>query len=92
MGAVHEEYFRYMQWLRATEEPADVRRIARVVQDNLDALIPTVNNGGQRANVLTPMLRRDMADATEIIEQAQANAATAELPWTRLKALRIGRC
>ena len=90
MGAVHDEYLRYMQWLGATEQPADVKRIARIVQDNLDALIPTVNNGGQRATVLTPMLRRDLANTSDVIEPAHANAAATHLPWTRLKKLIIG--
>ncbi|MFL0336468.1 AAA family ATPase [Stenotrophomonas maltophilia] len=90
MGAVHDEYLRYMQWLGATEEPADAKRIAQIVQDNLDALIPTVNNGGQRATVLTPMLRRDLDNTPDVIEPAQADAAAAQLPWTRLKKLMIG--
>lgn len=90
MGAVHDEYLRYMQWLAATEEPADAKRIARIVQDNLDTLIPTVNNGGQRATVLTPMLRRDLSKTPDGIEPAPPNAAAAQLPWTRLKKLTIG--
>lgn len=90
MGAVHDEYLRYMQWLRATEEPADAKRIARIVQNNLDTLIPTVNNGGQRATVLTPLLRRDLDSASDVIEPAHADAAAAQLPWTRLKKLTIG--
>src|SRR5690606_11114823 len=90
MGAVHDEYLRYMQWLAAKEEPADAKRIARIVQDNLDALIPTVNNGGQRATVLTPMLRRDLDNTPDLIESAQADVAAAQLPWTRLKKLTIG--
>ncbi|WP_165931265.1 ATP-binding protein [Stenotrophomonas maltophilia] len=90
MGAVHDEYLRYMQWLGATEERADAKRIAQIVQDNLDALIPTVNNGGQRATVLTPMLRRDLDNTPDVIEPAQADAAAAQLPWTRLKKLMIG--
>ena len=90
MGAVYDEYLRYMQWLEAKEEPADAKRIARIVQDNLDALIPTVNNGGQRATVLTPMLRRDLDNTPDVIEPAQADAAAAQLPWTRLKKLTIG--
>jgi energy-coupling factor transporter ATP-binding protein EcfA2 len=90
MGAVHDEYLRYMQWLRATAEPADAKRIARIVLDNLDALIPTVSNGGQRATVLTPLLRRDLGDTPDVIEPAQADAVAAQLSWTRLKKLTIG--
>ncbi|HHA2973489.1 TPA: AAA family ATPase [Stenotrophomonas maltophilia] len=90
MGAVHDEYLRYMQWLAASEQPSDAKRIARIVQENLDALIPTVNNGGQRATVLTPMLRRDMDNTADVIERAQTDAAAAQLPWTRLKKLTIG--
>lgn len=90
MGAVHDEYLRYMQWLDAQEEPVDAKRIARIVQDNLDALILTVSNGGQRGTVLTPMLRRNLGDMPDVIELAQAGAAAAQLPWTRLRKLTIG--
>ena len=79
MGAVHDEYLRYMQWLGATDESADVKRIARIVHDNLDALIPTVSNGGQRATALTPLLRRDLEKTPDVIEPARADAAAAEL-------------
>ena len=90
MGAVHEEYDRYLQWLGAAEVVGEAKRIAKIVQANLDALIPTVSNGGQRATTLTPMVRRDLAGTTDDIEAAPADWAVAALPWTRLKKLIVG--
>lgn len=90
MAAVHEEYGRFMQWLRATGATEDTRRIAKIVHDNLDALIPTVHNGGQRTTTLTPMLRDNLAATTPDIEAAPDNGAAAPLPWTRLKRLSVG--
>lgn len=90
MGVVHEEYGRFMQWLRAAGATEDTRRIAKIVHANLDALIPTVHNGGQRATTLTPMLRRYLAGTPDDIDAAPDNGAAAPLPWTRLKKLSVG--
>ena len=90
MGAVHEEYERYMQWLRVQDASEDVRRIAKIVKSNLDALIPTVSNGGQRPNMLTPMLRRDLAGATDVIEGPRDAVQPPPIEWTRLRELKIG--
>lgn len=90
MAAVHEEYGRFLQWLRDAQASEDARRIAKIVHANLDTIIPTVNNGGQRATTLTPILRRDLAGTTDVIEETPANGAAAPLPWTRLKKLSVG--
>src|SRR5690606_31716225 len=63
---------------------------AKIVQANLDALIPTVSNGGQRAIVLTPRIRDALPGTTDEIEPANAEADAAPLPWTRLKRLIVG--
>lgn len=90
MAAVHKEYGRFLQWLRDAQASEDARRIAKIVHANLDTIIPTVNNGGQRATTLTPILRRDLAGTTDVIEETPANGAAAPLPWTRLKKLSVG--
>lgn len=90
MGAVQEEYSRYLQWLRAAEVAEDARRIAKIVHANLDALIPTVSNAGQRATALTPRLRQDLVGTTDNIDAAPENGAEAALPWTRLHKLIVG--
>ncbi|MBV6829947.1 AAA family ATPase [Xanthomonas euvesicatoria] len=90
MSAVHEEYGRFLQWLRDAQVSEDARRIAKIVHANLDTLIPTVNNGGQRATTLTPILRRDIRGTTDLIEAIPANGAAPPLPWTRLKKLSVG--
>ncbi|TPG10052.1 hypothetical protein EAH88_06695 [Rhodanobacter glycinis] len=90
MSAVHEEYGRFLQWLRGVEGADDAKRIAKIVHANLDALIPTVSNGGQRATSLTPMLRRDLSATLDVIEAAAENATVTQLPWARLKRLSVG--
>ena len=90
MAAVHEEYGRYLQWLRVADASEDTRRLAKIVHANLDALIPTVSNGGQRAASLTPMLRRDLDGTSAVIDVAAVDGAAVPLPWTRLKRLSVG--
>lgn len=90
MAAVHEEYERYLQSLTAAGAPEDARRIAKIVHANLDILIPTVHNGGQRTTALTRLLRRDLEATSDIIEPVAQDVAAAQLPWTRLKKLSVG--
>lgn len=90
MSVVHDEYGRFLQWLRATGASEDTRRIAKLIQANLDGLIPTVHNGGQRAATLTPILRRDLAGTTPDVEASPDNVPVAPLPWRRLKKLTVG--
>lgn len=90
MSAVHEEYDRFLQWLSGVEEAEDAKRVAKIVYANLEILIPTVSNGGQRATSLTPMLRRDLVATLSVIEAAAGDGAVAPLPWTRLKTLSVG--
>ena len=90
MAAVHEECARFMQWLRTAGATDDTRRIAKIVHANLDTVVPTVHNAGQRATTLTPMLRNNLAATPPEIEAAPDNGAVAPLPWTRLKKLSVG--
>jgi recombinational DNA repair ATPase RecF len=90
MASASSEYGRFMRWLAGIEVEPDVRRIAKIVQGNLDAVDRTVSAGGQRARVLTPLLRRDLAETDDGIALPEDEAAAVPLPWTRLSRLIIG--
>lgn len=90
MAAVHEEYERYLQSLTAAGATEDVRRIAKIVHANLDTIIPTVHNGRQRTTALTRLLKRGLEATSDVIGPIAQDAATVQLPWTRLKKLSVG--
>lgn len=90
MGATHDEFTRFMHWLRQQESEADVRRVAKIIHRHIGTLIPTVRNGGQRPLVLTPFLRRSLDETSDVIDAAAPDVAAAPLPWTRLQKLVVG--
>lgn len=90
MGAVHDEYGRFLRWLAGREVTPDARRVANLVLRHLDTIIPTVNNGGQRSTLLTPILRRQLAEAPEDIAVVDQPGAAAPLGWAKLKSLKLG--
>lgn len=90
MGAVHDEYGRFLRWLADSEATEDARRVANVVLNHLDLLIRTVNNGGQRNALLAPYLRHQLEEASEQIAVVDQAAEVAPLGWTKLKSLRLG--
>jgi hypothetical protein len=48
MGATHDEFIRFLHWLRQQESDADVHRVAKIIHRHIDTLISTVRNGGSR--------------------------------------------
>lgn len=90
MGAVNIEYSRYMQWLGNSDAESDVRRIAKLIEGDLDELARTVSAGGQRARILAPLLRRNLAQTDDQIEHVEHQEAGGALPWARLEKLTVG--
>lgn len=90
MGVVQDEYRRFLRWLAASNATPDARRVANVVLRHLETVVATVNNGGQRTNLLAPYLRRQLEEAPDAIEVDDQAATVAPLGWTKLKSLRLG--
>lgn len=87
--SVQDEYQRFLVWLSAGDYSDDVRRVAKIVGDNLDVVIPAPSNAGRRAVVLTPILRGALPGMDPVID-VQQPARGATLPWTRLQRLAVG--
>lgn len=90
MGAVQDEYRRFLRWLTAADATPDARRVANIVLRHLGAVISTVNNGGQRTALLAPYLRRQLEEAPDAISIDDHAAPAATLGWAKLKSLRLG--
>ncbi|MGN6112964.1 MAG: AAA family ATPase, partial [Luteimonas sp.] len=63
--------------------------MAKIISAHLDRLTPTVSNGGQRARVLTPILRRLLSE-TGVDLEGQANNTPGAVSWSRLGLLAVG--
>lgn len=90
MGTVQDEYGRFMRWLGNADIEPDVRSVAKIVHANLDVVASTVSAGGQRARVLTPLLRRDLTLVDDQIADTVSEMSAVPLPWTRLRKLTVG--
>lgn len=88
--AVSDEYGRFMRWLAAAETSPGVRRMAKVVHNNLAAVERTSSAAGQRTQMLVPLLRAQLHQVDDRIELPAEAAAAAPLPWNRLRSFTIG--
>lgn len=89
MSAVHDEYLSFLAWLPGRGFPEDTIRVAKVVAANLDRLIPTVSNRGQRAAILAPILRSSLPSTEPTLDE-QVVHSPGSLNWTRLRLLSLG--
>lgn len=87
---VSDEYGRFMRWLAAADATPGVRRMAKVVHNNLAAVERTSSAAGQRTQMLAPLLRDQLPQVDDRIELPAEAAAAAPLPWNRLRSLTIG--
>ncbi len=62
MSLLEEQYEMFLGELQASGADLDVRKVASIIQANLGAIAATVSAGGQRANMLTPLVRRELAE------------------------------
>ena len=89
MSLLEEQYEMFLGELQASGADLDVRKVASIIQANLGAIAATVSAGGQRANMLTPLVRRELAEM-EAPPNLVQRAVAAALPWQRLQTLKIG--
>ncbi len=89
MPAVHDQYEKFLTWMSNRDVPEDAVRVAKVVSANLDRVIPTVSNRGQRATVLAPLLLQSLVETDSTLGE-WVDHAPAALRWSRLRLLSVG--
>lgn len=90
MSALEDEYARFMEWLRLAEPAEDVSRVAKIVNSNLQTIAGTSSAGGQRARLLSPLLRSGLRATDAVIAPANDRASQGPLAWTSLQKLTVG--
>ena len=89
MGTVRDEYARFVATIAGA--PLAVRKVAEVVERNLDAIGGTVRNRGQRGAMLTPLLLSELAQESQSDRvEPQAEGSTHQPAWTRIQSVQLG--
>lgn len=87
---IRAEYLRFLQTLTGEGVSFEVRKIANLVLQNLDALIPLSTVQGQRIKKIVNIAQMNWATASSEIQPVQQQSATQICPFTKLKSLSVG--
>ncbi|MDY0280478.1 MAG: AAA family ATPase [Salinivirgaceae bacterium] len=87
---IKNEFTRFLQTLTTEDVPADLRKIANLVLNHLDALIPLSTAQGRRIKKIVELAQAHWKTISEDIQCAQQQAVTNICPFTRLKSLCVG--
>lgn len=86
--ALHSDFARFKQWLRARQPSETALKICAVIETNLARIAQTTHAGGQRSRLLVPMIRAGMNQA--IAADQTVAPPQAEIGWDQLIGLEVG--
>ncbi len=87
---IRAEYLRFLQTLNSDTVPAKVRRIANIVLENLDALIPLSTTRGQRVRKMVALAQTAWDSISAGIQSPPAQTTEQTTPIVRLQSLAVG--
>jgi DNA sulfur modification protein DndD len=87
---IRSEYLRFLQTLTGGSASDDVRRIANLVLQYLDELIPLSTAHGQRIKKIVPLAQENWGTTSTNIRPASDPPIELTLPITQLKSLSVG--
>jgi DNA sulfur modification protein DndD len=87
---IKAEYIRFLQNLTTNGVSADVRKIANLVLQHLDALIPLSTAQGQRIKKVVNLAQTGWKTISADIQPEQEQPVTQTCPVTKLKNLSVG--
>jgi AAA15 family ATPase/GTPase len=87
---IRAEYLRFLQTLTDTNVPADVRKIANLVLDRFDTLLPLSISQGQRIKKMVQLAQTNWASISTDIQPIPKRATEQACPITQLKSLSVG--
>lgn len=92
MASVKQDFEQFVAWLHQPERrvPANVRRLANIVLNNLDTLVQTTRYRSQRSIYLTEILRPALLFASDIPPAPPMAIENAAWPWRQLRHLTLG--
>jgi energy-coupling factor transporter ATP-binding protein EcfA2 len=87
---IRAEYLRFLQTLTVANIAIDVRKIANLVLDHLDTLIPLSTSQGQRIKKMVQLGQMLWASTSADIQPIPEQAAEHACPIAQLKSLSVG--
>lgn len=87
---IRAEYLRFLQTLTDANVAADVRKIANLVCDHFDTLIPLSTSQGQRIKKMVQLAQTNWASISTDIQPIPEQAIEQACPITKLKSLSVG--
>lgn len=87
---IHAEYRRFLQTLSCESAPPDVRKMANLVLENLDSLIPLSSSHGQRVKKMVELAKASWPTINVDIQSLTEQPVVQACPITQLKSLAVG--
>jgi len=87
---VKAEYIRFLQTLITDDVPGDVRKIANLVFQHMETLIPLSTAHGQRIRKIVELAQTNWSSICSDIQYLKEQAANQTCPITQIKSLSVG--
>lgn len=87
---IRTEYLRFLQTLTADSTSSNVRKVANLVLNHLDMLIPLSTAQGWRIKKLVELAQTNWTTTSANIQPAPQQATAQTCPFTQLKSLSVG--
>lgn len=87
---IRAEYLRFLQTLNSDSVPSGVRKIANLVLEHLDALIPLSSSHGQRVKKMVELVQGSWVTISAYIQPLTEQPTEQICPITQLKSLAVG--
>ena len=84
------EYLRFLQTLTSEGVSADVRKLANLVLNHLDSLVPLSTAHGQRIKMIASLAQANWVTTSTDIQPVPQQTTTQACPFTQLKSLSVG--
>lgn len=84
------EYLRFLQTLNTEAISEDERKIANLILENLDYLVPLGTHQGQRLKAVVPIVQAEWSNLSPEIQPPPENLAVHKSQITQLKSLTVG--
>lgn len=87
---IQAEYLRFLQTLSTEDIPGDVRKIANIVLQHLETLIPLSTAQGQRIKIMVKLAQTNWGSICSDIQPKWEQPTEQTCPFTQIKSLSVG--
>lgn len=85
---IHSEYSRFLKTI--VSEPPEVRKLANIIKENLDEIIPLGSSQGSRIKKIAELAQKNWDSSSHEIEPSDLSSITSQHEFFRIKSLEVG--